>query len=195
MCQQEKVYGSEKTKIKTVYCKTKAKEEKIFPKFKGTVNQVSDENTDSDVDQELRKDSEDYDVFKEYGMFHISTSGLTDDSYTVSVNINGHDTDMQIDTGCRYSIVNEDTFKEICGTSLLKSRKKLFTYSGDKIPVKGDLAVTVRLNDKTEDLQLTVSKCKGPNLLGRNWIRTLGIDWTKVSQVHTHLMKSQILLI
>ena len=87
-----------------------------------------------------------------------------DDHYTVSENINGHDIDMQIDTGCRYSIVKENTYKEICGTStLLKSRKKLLTYCGDKIPVRGDFVVEVRLNDQTDDLQLTVSKCKGPN--------------------------------
>ena len=74
------------------------------------------------------------------------------------------DIDMQIDTGCRYSIVYEDTYKEICETStLLKLRKKLLTYCGDKVLFKGDFVVAVRLNDQIDDLELTVSKCKGPN--------------------------------
>ena len=63
------------------------------------------------------------------GMFNITTVGTDDtpdDPYVVLIYINGQEIIMEMDTGCRHTLVNEQTSKQICkGNTLYKSRKNL----------------------------------------------------------------------
>ena len=124
------------------------------------------------------------------GMFNITTVGTDnapDDLYVVPISINGQEIIMEIDTGCRHTLVNEETSKQICkGNTLHKSRKNLTTFLGEEIPVKGEIGVSVCYNNMSQDLQLTVVEGKGPNLLGRNWLRVLGIDWSTVNKLEVN---------
>lgn len=54
---------------------------------------------------------------------------------------------------------------------------KLRTYTGQEIPVKGALEVEVEHNGQCKKLALIVTEGRGPNLLGRNWLGDLKIDW------------------
>ena len=65
----------------------------------------------------------------------------------------------------------------------MKSRKKLTTYLGEQIPVAGTANVSVLHNGKQNNLQLVVVKSDGSNLIGRNWILLLDIDWAAVLKV------------
>ena len=146
-------------------------------KQRSTVNQVEQDSL-SESDTEFN------------GMFNITTVGTDntpDDPYVVPISINGQEIIMEIDTGCRHTLVNEETSKQICkGNTLHKSRKKLTTFLGEEIPVKGEIGVSVCYNNKSQDLQLTVVEGKGPNLLGRNWLRVLGIDWSTVNKLEVN---------
>ena len=41
----------------------------------------------------------------------------------------------------------------------------------------GDIKVLVSYNNQGGEFMLYVVKCKGPNLLGRNWFEHLILDW------------------
>eukprot|EP00745_Piridium_sociabile_P015276 TRINITY_DN22594_c0_g2_i1.p1 TRINITY_DN22594_c0_g2~~TRINITY_DN22594_c0_g2_i1.p1 ORF type:complete len:142 (-),score=26.24 TRINITY_DN22594_c0_g2_i1:315-740(-) len=53
----------------------------------------------------------------------------------------------------------------------------LRTYTGQHIPVLGQASVCVSHKKKSAMLPIIVVGWKGPNLLGRNWIRGLDMEW------------------
>ena len=53
----------------------------------------------------------------------------------------------------------------------------LRAYTGEKLGVKGVLMVDVTQNGQVHELPVVVVKGFGQNLLGRNWLQTLRIDW------------------
>ena len=97
-------------------------------KQRSTVNQV-DQDSLSESDTEFN------------GMFNITTAGTDNtphDPYVVPISINEQKMIMEIGTGCRHTLVNEATSKQMCkGNTLHKSRKKLTTSFGEEIPLKG----------------------------------------------------------
>ena len=109
-----------------------------------------------------------------------------DDPYIVSLQINGKNLEFEIDTGSKCTIIDEKTYKTISDNTtctLLKSRNKLTTYLGEQIPAAGTANVSVLHSGKQNNLQLVVVKSDGPNLIGRNWICLLNIDWSAVLKV------------
>ena len=51
------------------------------------------------------------------------------------------------------------------------------TYTKDKLPMLGKVKVPVSYNNQGGEFMLYVVKGKGPNLLGRNWLEHLILDW------------------
>ena len=130
----------------------------------------------------------DYDEYEEPGcpMFNLRCEGDNqDDPYVVTLNIAGTDVLMEIDTGSRCSVINSNTFKSLKDdVTLLKSNGKLTTYMGENIPIEGIANVRVTHKDQTKNLQVTITKTQGPNLIGRNWLREIGLDWSTVSRLY-----------
>ena len=63
----------------------------------------------------------------------------------VSVNLDGIDIDLELDTGAAVSIMSEDTFRRNWPNKELQtSDKKLKTYSGEPLLVKGTINVQVK---------------------------------------------------
>ena len=160
----------------------KAKNKKPYHKSKkhhvGHIKSEFDTDTSSDFEE------------NEYScpMYRIKDDSVNncenDDPYIVSLQINGKNLELEIDTGSKCTIIDEKTYKTISdNTTLLKSRKKLTTYLGEQIPVAGTANVSVLHNGTQNNLQLVVVKSDGPNLVGRNWIRLLNIDWSAVLKV------------
>ena len=55
---------------------------------------------------------------------------------------------------------------------------------GENIPVEGIANVRVTHKDQTKNLQVTITKTQGPNLIGRNWLQEIGLDWSTVSRLY-----------
>ena len=53
---------------------------------------------------------------------------------------------------------------------LRQSDLLLKTYTGEPLPVIGELNVQVRYEEQENDLALTVVAGDGPSLLGRDWL-------------------------
>ena len=99
------------------------------------------------------------------------------------VKVNNVDLKMELDTGASVSIISEATYNRLWPQGqapvLQESHVRLKTYSGEQVPVKGVMDVTVQVNEQTKQLPLVVACGNGPSLLGRDWFMTLKLDWTQ----------------
>ncbi|XP_043242773.1 uncharacterized protein K02A2.6-like isoform X6 [Amphibalanus amphitrite] len=76
------------------------------------------------------------------------------------------------------------TFQEIHPTPELKKPKSVLrTYTGAKIPVVGEFIADVKYNNQARWLPLVVVGGDGPNLLGRDWLGNLKLDWFNMFSV------------
>lgn len=58
------------------------------------------------------------------------------------------------------------------------------TYTGEEIPILGTTTVNVtESNTVFENTQLRIVKGDGPNLLGRDWLEVIKLDWGKVHRL------------
>lgn len=116
-----------------------------------------------------------------YSLFSLSSSSQSSDPYTVTLGINGLDILMEIDTGASLSVI---TFDKLCSAeepvTLEKSSVILKTYSGESLPVLGEVVVRVTHESQVVDLPVLVIKGNGP---WRDWLAKLA--WHKVYQLTT----------
>nr|XP_037273014.1 uncharacterized protein K02A2.6-like [Rhipicephalus microplus] len=91
---------------------------------------------------------------------------------------------MEIDTGASVSVVSEETFRRIFPSCRLEpSSVMLKGYTSELSAVQGSLPATVRLgNHECRDvLHVVPGRC--PSLMGRGWIKGLGIELRSVMDV------------
>eukprot|EP00731_Ephydatia_muelleri_P015743 Em0009g167a len=104
----------------------------------------------------------------------------------VEVQINGRPVDMELDTGSAVTILNEKTWKETLDRpKLQKSNNKLKSYSGHQIAVLGEVMAKVTVNQQTKVLTATVAGTSHNNLLGRDWLQVLKLDWAEIVAVNS----------
>ena len=68
-------------------------------------------------------------------------------------------------------------------SKLGKCSVSLKTYTGERVETLGVAKVNVVYNDIVKQLPVVVVAAKGPNLLGRGWIRELAVDWCSLNQI------------
>ena len=88
---------------------------------------------------------------------------------------------MELDTGASVSLVSEAA--QWPKARLQESRARLCTYSGERLPVLGELLVNVKYRGQEKQLPLVVLKGDGPNLFGRNWLEELRLDWEEIHRI------------
>jgi hypothetical protein len=123
-------------------------------------------------------------------LYKLGSRGKSVSPYTCTLNINGIDTVMEIDTGSAVTLVNEETFGKVC-----EGKKQLFistdqipllkTYSGSVIKPLGRITVDVFRGNQTHKVPLLIVPGNGPNLLGRDWLSTVQLDWMNI--FHTRI--------
>ena len=90
---------------------------------------------------------------------------------------------MEVDTDAAVSILSKRacdcSWKEIL-KPVLKTSDVLRTYSDEIIKVMGKVDVDVEYNNQLRTLSLVVVEGDGPNLLGRNWLRHIKLNWEAV---------------
>ena len=142
-------------------------------KSKQATNQIS-LDTESSQDSDIIPPSND----EAYTLF--SLGGKTS-PIVVTVHVNSHPLLLEVDTGAALSIINKTTFeRNFPDLSLKPSNISLKTYTGEQLQVLGTIDVTAKYKDRIETLPLVVVEGKGPNLLGRNWLEKIRLDWHNV---------------
>ncbi|XP_043236344.1 uncharacterized protein K02A2.6-like [Amphibalanus amphitrite] len=56
-------------------------------------------------------------------------------------------------------------------------RRRLYTYTGEEVPVAGVAQVVVAYRDQSARLPLIIVDNDGPTLMGRDWLATIRLDW------------------
>jgi len=81
-------------------------------------------------------------------VFHVNDSNVKDfsihgtssnvsDKWLIVVRVNGKPLRVQVDTGAEVSLVSKETFLDLGGTKVVKSKARLAGYSGHDIPILG----------------------------------------------------------
>ena len=100
---------------------------------------------------------------------HQLTENSGSNPIELSVDVQGETISMELDTGAAVSLISEGTYNQFFSdVSLKKSTVKLKSYSGEDIPVLGQMEVFVKYNQQGETLPLLVVKGDGRSLFGRN---------------------------
>ena len=107
---------------------------------------------------------------------------------TMTLTVNDKKTKFEVDTGCGVTVMNEADFQKLWSgkirPELADGSIKLRTYTGQKVEILGTVTITVKHKKTRKDLSLVVVPGTAPNLLGRGWIKELGLEWSSIN----HLM-------
>lgn len=91
---------------------------------------------------------------------------------------------MEIDTGSAVTMVSDAIYEKLLQhlpmqpTSLI-----LKTYTGEPVPTKGLIYVTVQMNGQSAKLPLYVVKGNFPALLGCSWLEKITLDWAAIRRL------------
>ena len=89
---------------------------------------------------------------------------------------------FEIDTGASVTLISEEMYNEHCqNTPLQKSSLTLRSYTGQPLQVLGQLTVDVSYHSQQGSYTLYVVKGSRPNLLGRDWLKHIRLEWKGIA--------------
>ena len=116
------------------------------------------------------------------------------DPIIVNVGVNGHLVEMEVDTGASLSVIGEKTYNEIRSQSTLKPTKVQFkTYSGEIIKPIGELEVEIVYEGQQLQAPIFVLPGECSNLMGRNWLSKIKLNWHELFSMTDHPSLNEIL--
>ncbi len=68
------------------------------------------------------------------------------------------------------------------------------TYTDQPLKVRGELQVNVSYGDQRAQLPLIVVAGNGPNLMGRNWLKQIQLNWQRIATVRNDSLSLKTLL-
>lgn len=102
----------------------------------------------------------------------------------VDLQINGKPLHMEVDTGAAVSLISREVHeRQFPDISLAESQIRLQTYTGEPIPILGEMKVQVRYGKQCKPLVLRVVEGNGPSLFGRDWLEQLRLNWKQIGAV------------
>ena len=126
------------------------------------------------------KDDEIEEEDDNYGIYSLGKEQA--EPYVVDVLVSNESLKMEVDTGAAVSVMNEDTYtlmkKKHPNLELKESKVRLNTYAGEQVKVLGQVETSVKYEDQEGVWPLVVITGKGPNLIGRNWLQKIKINWS-----------------
>ena len=124
-----------------------------------------------------------------YTLFHVRGEDSMSEPVTETMLVNGANLEMEVDTGAACSVISAMTYQESWpkdqAPPLYSTKKKLCTYTGEPLQIKGAITVRACYQAETAELELLVVAGTGPSLLGRDWLRTIRLDWESLNRIWT----------
>jgi hypothetical protein len=119
-----------------------------------------------------------------FNMYNVKSSNSL--PYTININIENSEICMEIDTGAGVSVIPEYLYcQHFANIALQQTKKVLRTYSNEQLDIKGAIIVDVKHNKQCKRLELIVIEGRGPALIGRDWLKQLKIEWSKVCAINS----------
>lgn len=157
-------------------CRKKNKPGK--PKFSKGQGQNSDTVK---LVEETKLTYNDDDSFEVYTIF---SSNSNKHGVMVDVELAGKSITLELDTGAAVSLISDKLYKsKLADIPLQPSKVKLRTYSGEYIEVLGKLTVPVKYDKQEHNLPLYVVAGDKPALFGREWLKTIKLNWAGIFSV------------
>ena len=109
---------------------------------------------------------------------------VTSQPMRVRLSINhGTKVDFQLDTGSPITLVDDRVWNQLLKPKLDSLKMKLNSFTGHSIPLKGETLVDVKYNGQTFRLRMFVLCGSGTNILGRDWIESLGLHTKTLDEI------------
>lgn len=104
---------------------------------------------------------------------------------TVEVELNGVLTKMEVDTGAAVSLITKKTWHRIKeNLQIFQQNVKLTDYNGKPIITVGRVQILVQHHGQSIILPAIVVKDGTCDLMGRDWLVHLRLDWEKIFAVN-----------
>ena len=148
-------------------------------KGKGKIHSVQGSQLGVDVPE---SDSDDLGI---YSLYSLDTNKPHCGKYTVELEINGKECNMELDTAADYSIMSKSEYLErFADRPLSSSVVTLRTYTGEVLDVSGEMQCDIVYKGKKYSLPIVVANYNsGPTLLGKNWLRVIKLVWGEIFSV------------
>ena len=104
----------------------------------------------------------------------------------VDIKINGQEARAELDTGAAVSVCSVEQFQKLFpegGPEIKRSGRRLCTYGGDRLALRGEAIVCVQYRSDAVNLPLIVVEGEGPLLFGRDWLAHFKLDWAALFRV------------
>ena len=150
-------------------CRKKAKSNLPTQQFPNVISETTD------------NDNSDDDLFSVYQLDHQKSS----QPIIIMIMTENQNVPIEIDTGASISFINWDTFKKInCKSNIILSPTscKLKTYSGEIVHPKGQCEIEFSYENKKLKTFFLITDKKSPNVLGRDILGKLRLNWEKIFQ-------------
>ena len=119
-----------------------------------------------------------------YRIYSSQDSNSPPNPYVLEVELDEEPVQMEIDTGASVSILSSVTYEEkFTAKPLQASPVKLRTYADKPLQNLGSISVQVKHNSQEMQLPVLVVAGNGPNLLGRDWLEKLQINWKAINHL------------
>ncbi len=120
---------------------------------------------------------------------YATLDDVSESEYRAVVSLEGNSQEFIIDTGANVSVIGESLYRrKLSHLPLKRTTLTLKSYSGDVIPVLGEVDVKVTYGGQNKLLPLIVAEGKKAPLLGRKWLRSFSIDWKDIFSVQSQKM-------
>ena len=137
------------------------------------------------AESEVNRDDEapiQLDGSKQWSIFSVTSNSLAE--ILILLKIESQYCEMGLDTGASLSIISEDLYREKFKDIPMKTTDAILkTYTGQIIPVDGQIDVEVQYGHQQEKLPLVVVRGRGSLLFGRNWLEKIRLNWEKIKQL------------
>ena len=148
----------------------------------GSTHQVGPEQL-ADVEV-MGSSSQQLPVSAEFGLHSVQNSHPSSKPVFTTVRIGEAELSMEVDTGAACSLIPEKVYQGLLASYPLKPCSAVLTsYSGDQVPVLGEISVPVMYGDQRATLPLIVVSSPKCALMGRDWLRTIKLNWKELFEV------------
>ena len=121
------------------------------------------------------------------GLFFGKSEENNSKPIATKLSVAGVNVEFQIDTGASVTIMSETAYMHTWNAA---SRPKVYpsttvlrTYTGQSIPIKGECEVIVKHGEQSAKVRLLIVHGSGPNLMGRDWLQVIRLNWAELHSV------------
>jgi len=119
-----------------------------------------------------------------FNMFNMDLSEPRADPICATLQLNGKQLTMEVDTGASVSVISQATYSRLwCsekGPALRKTNIRLRQYTGECIPLLGAIEVDVMYEGQSAKVKLLVVDGEGPSLMGRDLLKKICLNWGEI---------------